>query len=268
MLRMRSLLVALCLFLLPVTAYGANDKALMLTVFGTSTEASITFDELLPLVEKQFPDRKVVVPYTSGVIRNKLNADIKDPAQKILSPVEMLDKLKASVEAFDKANTSIAVSYAPPLLTDEAQLALAAKTIEKNMLKDGVNVVVAHGTHHGHAVEKVYENLASMVAKNNSNARVGSIEGVPSMDDVMAWVGKQKAKDVRFVVFMFVAGDHAENDIASDEDDSLFSAAKALGKNPSVAFVETSGGKRIASLGLDPEYRQLLLDYFAKQVGK
>lgn len=292
MLRMRNLLVALCLFLLPVTAYGADDKALMLTVFGTSTEASITFDELLPLVEKQFPDRKVVVPYTSGVIRNKLNAKIEDPTQKILSPTEMLDKLKgegftdiavvstllfpgvehdklkASVESFDKANKAITVTYTPPLLTDETQLALAAKSIEKNMLKDGINVVVAHGTHDGHAVEKIYENLASIVAKSNSNARVGSIEGVPSMDDVMAWVGKQKAKDVRFVVFMFVAGDHAENDIASDEDDSLFSAAKALGKNPSVAFVETSGGKRIASLGLDPEYRQLLLDYFAKQVGK
>lgn len=290
--RVKSLLIALCLMLLPVSAYADNDKALMLTVFGTSTEASVTFDEVLPMVEKQFPDRTVVVPYTSKVIRTKLNAKITDPAKKILSPDEMLEKLKKdgytdiavvstllfpgvehgklqrSIEAFAQENKTLKVSYTPPVLADEANLQPAVDSIKKHLLIDGVNVVVTHGTHDGHAVEKVYQHLADLVAKTYTNARVGSIEGIPSMDDTMGWVKENKASDVRFVVFMFVAGDHAENDIASDDEESLFTHTKNMGKAPSVAWVETSGGKRIASLGLDAEYRAILLEHFAKNVHK
>ena len=50
--RRRLLLFAIVLLLLPVPGWAKDDgKALMLTVFGTSSEAAVTFDELLPLVE-------------------------------------------------------------------------------------------------------------------------------------------------------------------------------------------------------------------------
>jgi sirohydrochlorin cobaltochelatase len=262
----------------------------MLTVFGTSTEASVTFDELLPKVQQRFPDRDVVVPYTSGVIRNKLNAEIKDTAKKILSPEEMLEKLKAdgytdiavistilfpgvehdklkgAVDKFSAANKNIAVKYVMPLLLEQGNLESAVGVLSKYTIEDGSNVVVAHGTHDGHSVEKTYLALADRVASGYPNARVGSIEGVPDMKETLKWLEGRKEKNVRFIVFMFVAGDHAENDIASDEDDSLFSAARALGKSPSVPMVETTNGKRIASLGLDPDYRKLLLDYFGKNI--
>lgn len=291
--KFKALLVALLILLLPAGLEAqAADKALMLTVFGTSTEASVTFDELLPLVEKQFPDRDVVVPYTSGIIRNKLNAEISDPALKILSPGEMLarlkqqgykdvavvstilfdgvehDKLKATVDEFAAQNPGIKVSYTPPLLADSAYLRPVVRTIGKHIIKNGHNIVVSHGTHDGHQVEKTYMRIAALVAEMYPNARLGSIEGVPDVARALDWVEKKDGQDVRFVVFMFVAGDHAENDIASDEEDSLFSAVRQMGKNPSVAWVDTGAGKRIASLGLDPEYRQILLDYFARNVGK
>lgn len=290
--KFKALLVALLILLFPAYEAQAADKALMLTVFGTSTEASVTFDELLPLVEKQFPDRDVVVPYTSGIIRNKLNAEISDPAEKILSPGEMLarlkqqgykdiavvstilfdgvehDKLKATVDEFAAQNRGIKVSYTPPLLADDATLRPVVRSIGKHMLKDGLNVVVSHGTHDGHPVEKTYMRIAALVAEMYPNARLGSIEGVPDVAKALDWVEKKDGNDVRFVVFMFVAGDHAENDIASDEEDSLFSAVREMGKTPSVAWTQTGSGKMIASLGLDPEYRQILLDYFARNVGQ
>ena len=282
-------IAALAVAMLPISAMAdSKDKALMLTVFGTSTEASVTFDELLPLVQKRFPDRTVVVPYTSSVIRDKLNADIADPAKKILSPADMLeslkargfkdiavistilfpgvehDKLKAAVDAFGAANPGITVSYVPPLLSDQTNLKAAVGTLASYLLKDGSNVVVAHGTHEGHAVEKTYLALADLVSSAYPNARVGSIEGVPDMEETLKWVESRPEKDVRFVVFMFVAGDHAENDIASDEEDSLFTAVKGMGKTPSVNMKATKAGERIASLGLDPAYRDMLLDYYTK----
>jgi cobalamin biosynthesis Co2+ chelatase CbiK len=75
-----------------------------------------------------------------------------------------------------------------------------------------------------------------------------------------------KNAEVRFIVFMFVAGDHAENDIAGDEKDSLFSAVKSAGKKPSVATVKTSTGERAASLGLDADYREILLGHLKKYI--
>lgn len=285
--------LALALFMFPGTSMAkSRGRALILTVFGTSTEAAVTFDELLPLVQQRFPDRDIVVPFTSGVIRNKLNAGISDPAKKILSPEEALEKLKAdgykdiavvstllfagieheklqnAVKRFGAANTDIKVSYTPPLLADPANLQPVVKMLGKYMLKDGSNVVVAHGTHSGHPIEKTYMKLAELVAKDYPNARAGSVEGVPLMEEVMEWVKNRKDKNVRFVVFMFVAGDHAENDIASDEDDSLFSLVRAMDKTPSVQTVSTKNGKRMASLGLDPEYRKLLLDYYIQNVAR
>ena len=286
----RFLLFALMLVLLPASAWAKDGKALMLTVFGTSTEASITFDELLPLVQKQFPDRDVVIPYTSGTIRNKLNAAINAPEKKILSPEQMLEKLKsegytdiavistilfpgvehdklqASVNTFAEANKNIRVSYTPPLLSDPQRLQPVVESIGKHIIKNGANVVVTHGTHHGHAVEALYQRIADMVAARYPNARVGSVEGVPDMDKTLDWLKTTKGKEARFIVFMFVAGDHAENDISGSEEDSYFSAARAMGKTPTLAWVESTAGKRIASLGLDPDYRKILLDYFIKNV--
>jgi sirohydrochlorin cobaltochelatase len=286
-----AMLSALMMFLLPGAAMAKDsDKAIMLTVFGTSTEASVTFDELLPKVRQRFPGRDVVVPYTSGVIRDKLNAKIADPAKKILSPAEMLeklkkdgytdiavistllfagvehDRLKGTVDKFSAGNKNIKVAYVMPLLSEADNLESAVGLLGKYMLKDGSNVVVSHGTHEGHPVEKTYLALADQVASRYSNARAGSIEGVPDMKETLKWLEGRKEKDARFIVFMFVAGDHAENDIASDEDDSLFSAARAMGKSPSVQTVDTTHGKRIASLGLDPDYRALLLEHFSKNV--
>lgn len=287
---LKKLFLALLVFCFTAGPAQAGQKALMLTVFGTSTEAAITFDELLPLAEARFPDRKIVVPYTSGIIREKLNAAISDPTKKILSPEEMLitlknngfddiavvstllfpgvehEKLQATVETFRAANAAIAVHYTPPFLSTKENRLQAVHTLRKYLLPGAANVVVAHGTHAGHAAEAAYYDIAGLVAKTYPNARFAGIEGVPSMDGVLQKVKDDPAREVRFVVFMFVAGDHAENDIASAEEGSLFSLTRAMGKTPSVAWAATSGGRRIASLGLDPEYRNLLLDWFARNV--
>lgn len=286
----KGLLLAMLISLISAGAALADTgrKALMLTAFGTSTGASVTFDELRPLVQKAFPDRTVTVPYTSPVIREKLNADISDPARKILSPAEMLerlksegytdiavvstlvfpgvegDKLKAVVEKFSAENPNLKISYAPPLLSESGNLQPALRSLGKYLLSNGVNIVVSHGTHAGHASEKIYLELARLLPQIYPNARLGSIEGLPDMAEALGWAGAQPGVEVRFVVFMFVAGDHAENDIASDEKNSLFSAVRTMGKNPSVVWVKAGDKERISSLGLDPDYRKLLLDYYAR----
>lgn len=270
-----------------IASAAPAKKALVLAVFGTSTEASVTFDQIVPMLKTKFKDRDVYVPYTSSIIRNKLNAEL---TEKILSPDEMFaklkkdgytdiavattllfagveyDKLKASVDTFTKANKGIKVSFAGPLMADEKNIQPVVNTLKPYIIADGINFVVTHGTHEGHAVEKTYLAVQKAVEKTYVKSFVGSIEGVPDMETTLETVEKIKDKKVRFLVFMFVAGDHAENDIAGDEEDSLFTAVKEMGKTPDVVMVKTSKGERILSLGLDPAYQKLLIDHIAKTV--
>ena len=48
----------------------------------------------------------------------------------------------------------------------------------------------------------------------------GAVEGFPTIDDVVAAMSHCQTKKVLLKPFMIVAGDHATNDMASDEDDS------------------------------------------------
>lgn len=277
------------LLLLPGSAGAAGDKALVLAIFGATAESSVTFDELVPLLKERFPDRDVVVPFTSGIMRKNTNAKISDPASRVLSPVEALeklksegysdivvistilfagtehDKLKGEVEAFAAGNGGITVKYVPPLLSQRENFQPVVNLLGKYMISDGANIVVTHGTREGHMAEKDYMQIAMLIAKTFPGTRAASIEGIPDKDRAMEWLEKQPGNEVRFVVFMFAAGGHVNEDIASDEEESFFTAAREAGKNPSIPWSDQEA-KRVACLGLDPDYRRILLDYFAKNV--
>lgn len=58
---------------------------------------------------------------------------------------------------------------------------------------------------------------------------VGTVEGFPSLDDVLEALKKDRIKKVMLKPFMVVAGDHAINDMAGDEDDSWKNTFKRAG---------------------------------------
>lgn len=58
---------------------------------------------------------------------------------------------------------------------------------------------------------------------------IGTVEGFPSLDDVLTGLKHAKIKKVVLKPFMIVAGDHANNDMAGDEADSWKNQIKKLG---------------------------------------
>lgn len=77
---------------------------------------------------------------------------------------------------------------------------------------------------------------------------IGTVEGFPFLDYVVAGLVKDGVKKVVLKPLMIVAGDHANNDMAGDEDDSWKTAIKAkgikvitevqgLGENPEIAKI-------------------------------
>ena len=61
------------------------------------------------------------------------------------------------------------------------------------------------------------------------NVLVGTVEGFPEIGDVQKDLAAAKIKKVWLMPFMSVAGDHAQNDMAGDEDDSWKSVLTKAG---------------------------------------
>jgi sirohydrochlorin cobaltochelatase len=58
---------------------------------------------------------------------------------------------------------------------------------------------------------------------------IGTVEGFPSLEDVLTALKHKKVKKVVLKPFMVVAGDHANNDMAGDEGNSWKNRIKKLG---------------------------------------
>lgn len=133
-----------------------------------------------------------------------------------------------------------------PLLSsheDYAQLMLALQQQMPTLRENEKVVFMGHGaSHHAFAA---YACLDHMMTAQRFPARVGAVESYPEVDVLIESLSQEGVTAVHLMPLMLVAGDHAINDMASDEDDSwktLFNAAgitatpwlSGLGENPAV----------------------------------
>ncbi len=90
-----------------------------------------------------------------------------------------------------------------------------------------------------------------------TNILVGTVEGYPSLDNVVETLLHTKTRKVVLKPFMIVAGDHANNDMAGDDDDSwkmvlkskginVITVTKGLGENSKIADIYISHIKDVA----------------------
>ena len=99
----------------------------------------------------------------------------------------------------------------------------------------------------------IYIELQTLMRKIYPGVKIfiGTVEGFPSLDDVLAGLKHAKVKKVVLKPLMMVAGDHANNDMAGPDKDSwksqieaqgikVYPVLKGLGENPKVVeiFVE------------------------------
>ena len=77
----------------------------------------------------------------------------------------------------------------------------------------------------------IYAEFQQVMQKSYPKTKiiVGTVEGYPSLDDVSSRLAHEKIKKIMLKPLMVVAGDHANNDMAGDEDDSWKSTFKTAG---------------------------------------
>lgn len=218
-----------------------GDKAAILMVhFGTTHDDTRqrTIDALNIKAKGAFPELDVREAYTSrivakrlgdrGIVKqnpqevlNQLHADgythILIQSSTIIDGVEM-ESLNRDVQElaplFKEVRVGTPLLYSP----DSYQDVIDALTINSDSTK--AYVWVGHGTYDASTAQ--YAMLDYMFKANGYiNHIVGTVEGYPSFDDAVNQLQATNLKEVVLAPFMFVAGEHAKNDIAGDWKDGL-----------------------------------------------
>ncbi|WP_347497281.1 sirohydrochlorin cobaltochelatase [Ruminococcus flavefaciens] len=230
-----------------------GDSELLVISFGTSFNDSrrLTIGAIENALEKAFPDYAVRRGFTANIVIDHVNKrdgvliDDIDAALKravdnkvktlVVQPThlmngleyeEVTDKIAEYSDAFDK------VVIGEPLLTSDDDFAKVEKAITDwtKDYDDGETAIcfMGHGTEA--ASNAVYQKMQDLLTKDGfTNYYVGTVEAEPSLEDVIAKVKEGNYKKVVLEPLMVVAGDHANNDMAGDEEDSWKSEFLAEG---------------------------------------
>lgn len=232
----------------------SEAKPVILAVsFGTSYNDSRekTIGAVENALAEAYPDYEVRRAFTSQIVidilkdRDDIQTDnIEEALDRLVSdgvktlvvqPTHVMsgyeyDDVAAAVESYkDKFDS---VSFGAPLLTSEEDYtnlvnALTSATAEYNTEETAI-VFMGHGTEH--EANSAYTKLQdTFTAAGADNYFVGTVEASPTLDDVLAAVKAGGYKKVVLEPLMVVAGDHANNDMAGDEEGSWKTAFEAEG---------------------------------------
>jgi sirohydrochlorin cobaltochelatase len=244
-----------------------GDKAALLMVhFGTSFDdtRAVTIDVINAKAKAAFPELEVREAYTSRIIVRRLKArgiekltpidalfklrgegytHIIIQSSNIIEGVEMesLRKDVATIEPFFKE-----IRIGNPLLYTVEDSETVVSILKASKPEKGSVVLVGHGT--STPITATYAMIDYMCkARGLQNFHVGTIEGYPTFDTMLAQLKGSKVNQVTLIPFMFVAGDHARNDIDGEWREALEKEGfkvetrmEGLGQNPAIQdiFIE------------------------------
>ena len=230
-----------------------GEQELLVVSFGTSYNDSrrLTIGAIENAMEKAFPDYSVRRGFTSQIIidhvksRDDVTIDNVDEALKravdnkvktlVIQPTHLMNGLEYNdlvneVAQYSDAFESVAIGL--PLLTSDEDFQIVADAIVKATASydDGKTAICFMG--HGTEAESnaVYAKMQQVLTEGgHANYFVGTVEATPSLEDVLALVQAGSYERVVLQPLMIVAGDHANNDMAGDEEGSWKTTFEAAG---------------------------------------
>ncbi len=228
-------------------------KVILAVSFGTSynNNRDLSIGGVEKALQTAYPDYEVRRAFTSQIIIDKLKD--RDGLQ-IDNVTEAMDRLVADGvkevviqpthvmngfeyddivnEVSDYKDKFESFKIGKNLLASDADFEEIVSVITeetKSYDSEGTAVVfMGHGTEH--EANAVYSKVQQYITDaGHDNYFIGTVEATPSLDDIIALVKESEASKVVLLPFMIVAGDHANNDMAGDEEDSWKSAFEAEG---------------------------------------
>ncbi len=215
-------------------------RGIILTSFGTTYKETLekNIETLENLVKENYSDYLVMRAFTSRIVAKRL----KDRGYPVDNPTEALEKMKAEgireiyiqpsliIEGheYDKINREVKefldknseeeyiIKVGLPLLSSDKDYEDTVDAL--NLSNESPIVYMGHGS--DHIADSAYEKIEKVMRDKGFNqVYVATVEGAIEIEDVVEKID-ENIKSVVLRPFMLVAGDHATNDMASDEDDS------------------------------------------------
>ena len=230
-----------------------GDRELLVVSFGTSFNDSrrLTIGGIEAALADAIPDYSVRRAFTAQIIidhverRDGIHIDnITEALDRavankvkilVVQPTHLMHGFEYDdmvAELAQRADQFDQVVVAEPLLTSDDDFDRVADILI-DLLKDyddGKTAIVymGHGTEHDS--NKVYARMQEILnTKGADNYYVGTVEAAPSVDDVLEAIRDKGYEKVVLRDMMVVCGDHANNDMAGDEEDSWKSIFTAAG---------------------------------------
>ncbi len=270
-------------------------KAILVVSFGTTYEEGLrlNIESVENKIKANFPEYEVRRAFTSRIVikrlaaRDGIHIDTETEAiqrledegyrEVYVQPLhvvggEEFDKIKKIViqyihghqKAFDK------LVIGRPLLyytgqedrpDDYAEAIDALQTQLPNVESQEAIVFMGHGG--VHPANTAYAALQMKMEEAGLNhVFVYTVEGFPPLESVIAKLKKRDIKKVTLMPFMLVAGDHVNNDMAGDEEDSAKSQLIKAGFAVDVYLHGLGENKKIQDL-----YVQHLKDAMSQKSG-
>ena len=223
---------------------GPRDKGVVLMVhFGTTYDDTRekTIDAINGRMKEAFPGVEQREAWTSRMIIRRLKArgvEKLNPTEalkrlheegythvlvqstNIIEGVEMKE-LRREVESLSLNFKDIRVGN--PLLYAPEDYRIVVGAVTKAVdqaYKGGQKLLVGHGTFDpATASYAMFDYM--LKADGHTDYHVGTVEGYPEYEDALRLLNARKMKVVTLMPLMFVAGDHANNDIAGEWKENL-----------------------------------------------
>lgn len=261
-----------------------GESELLVASFGTSYNDNrrLTIGAIEEAMEAAFPDYSVRRGFTSQIIIDHVkdrDGEVIDNMTEafnraidngvkilVIQPTHLMDGLEYSDvvnEAAEFSDSFEKIAIGRPLLDTDADFEAVIKAITEATAEydDGETAICFMG--HGTEAEsnQVYGKMQDMLtAAGYENYFVGTVEAEPGLEDMLAAVGEGSYKKAVLLPLMIVAGDHANNDMAGDDDDSWKSMFTASGLFDSVDC-------QIMGLGRMEAVQQLYVAHSAAVIG-
>lgn len=258
-----------------------GEKELLVASFGTSFNDNrrLTIGAIENAMEEAFPDYSVRRGFTAQIIidhvekRDGIHIDNMDEALErainngvktlVVQPTHLMNGLEydeLTGQLAEYADSFEQVAVGEPLLTSDDDFNRVMKAIVEATAEydDGETAIcfMGHGTEA--ASNEVYGKMQDLLKANGyDNYYVGTVEAEPSLEDVLTAVQAGSHKKVVLEPLMIVAGDHANNDMAGDEEGSWKTEFENAGYEVTCI---------LRGLGELPEIQQILVEHAQKAI--
>ena len=218
------------------------QHALLAVSFGTSHRDTLekTIAAIEGALAAAFPERTLRRAFTSGMILRKLARegtqidDVPAALEKLaaegytdvlVQPTHIMngdeyDKMMALAAPYEERFEKLA--FGRPLLTETGDYLDAAQALLADLPPQTAGKAIlymGHGTEHFAnscyaLLEYVFRDLG------RKDMVIGTVEGYPGFGEAVRRIQELGADQVELRPLMIVAGDHAKNDLAGEEEDS------------------------------------------------